>query len=232
MNKFSIVVLICLSVLACSKPPPATSVNEFIEDKALLDAAILRCSENRSVRKTEEVCTNARRAAGIIAAREEDEKRTQLEEESERQREALRQRREREQQRVAVAEEQTRVEQEAQAAQDLIGDSSYVVETSGTLPASMPPGMSVGGDNASSNTSLNTNSNISPNASTDLRAVQPRQTDLCRLDPAGMSDQDLISAYNAFQIEIERRQAASTPVPAEQLMPVDSPADSGGDGSG
>ena len=177
----------------------------------MLDAAILRCSQDRVARKTDAECANARRAADAIAAREEEAKRQELEAESERKRDALRQQRERQQQRVAAAEEQAKIEREAQMAAQLTGDSSYAVETTGTLPASTPPGISVGSDSGN----------------TGLRATQPIQPDVCRLDPAGMSDQDLISAYNAFQVEIERRQAASQPPPVAAPPPDDPPVNGG-----
>ncbi len=76
---------------ACAKePPPPPSVAEFLENRILLDAAMARCTMNRSATKYEAECVNAREASNRISREEEAERRRQLEAQSERKRAALR----------------------------------------------------------------------------------------------------------------------------------------------
>jgi hypothetical protein len=65
-------------------------VTEFVENPILLEAAVLRCAKNRSTTKYEQECINAREAVKRIQAKEEENRRVELEARSERKREALR----------------------------------------------------------------------------------------------------------------------------------------------
>ena len=56
---------------ACAEPPPPRSVDEFIHDPIMLEAALVRCSQNRAEMRYEAECVNAREASEQIAAREE-----------------------------------------------------------------------------------------------------------------------------------------------------------------
>lgn len=197
MNRLTILSLTCLGLAACSEPPPPTPVDDFVEDKALLDQVIVRCAQNPGSRKTDAECVNARRAIDILAAREEEARRQQLEAESERKRDALRQRKEREQRRLAEYEARAKQEAAEQAATELIGDSTYAVEPGSTLPASTPPGVAMAEDGEP----------------LGVRATQPLQPDLCRLDPGAMADDELMIAYQAIQRELQRRQTSAAPVP-------------------
>ena len=85
-------VLICgFSILAgCAKEPPPRSVTEFVENPILLEAAMVRCSENRSKSRYDAECVNARAAVARIQAREEADRAAALEAASESKRKALR----------------------------------------------------------------------------------------------------------------------------------------------
>jgi membrane protein involved in colicin uptake len=84
--------LIAASLLAaCAKEgPPPRSVNEFVENPMLLEAAMVRCSRNRTETRYDPECMNARAAVERIEAREEEIRRAELEARSEAKRRALR----------------------------------------------------------------------------------------------------------------------------------------------
>ncbi len=79
-----------LVAAGCSKEPPPRTVAEFMENELLLEAALVRCRQNRSESRYEAECINAREAANLIEAREIEERRAELEAQSEEKREALR----------------------------------------------------------------------------------------------------------------------------------------------
>ena len=82
--------LIAVLLIGCSKEPPPRSVEEFIANPVVLEAAMVRCSRNRNETRYDAECVNAREAVDRLAAREEAERRAELEAQSERKREALR----------------------------------------------------------------------------------------------------------------------------------------------
>jgi hypothetical protein len=75
---------------ACSEEQPPRSVHEFLENPNLLEATVVRCSQNRSETRYDPECVNAREAVSRMAAREEQAGRAALEAQSERKRDALR----------------------------------------------------------------------------------------------------------------------------------------------
>ena len=77
-------------VAGCSEPPQPRSVQEFLDNPLVLEAALVRCSRNRSETRYEAECVNAREANKIVAAREEAQRRAEFEAQSERKRQALR----------------------------------------------------------------------------------------------------------------------------------------------
>ncbi len=86
-------VIICgsLGLLAgCAEEPPPSTVAEFLDNRILLEAAMVRCGENRNMSKYEAECVNAREAINRIAIGEEKERRAELEAQSMRKRKALR----------------------------------------------------------------------------------------------------------------------------------------------
>lgn len=77
-------------VAGCSEPPQPRSVQQFLDNPLVLEAALVRCSRNRSETRYEAECVNAREANKVVAAREEAQRRSELEAQSERKRQALR----------------------------------------------------------------------------------------------------------------------------------------------
>ena len=77
-------------VAGCAEPPPPRSVQEFVDNPIVLEAALVRCSRNRSETRYDAECVNAREANKIVAAREEAARRAEFEAQSERKRQALR----------------------------------------------------------------------------------------------------------------------------------------------
>lgn len=66
------------------------SVDEFVDNPRLLEATMVRCSENRTEMKYTAECVNAREAVNRIEAVEDERRREQMEAQSERKRQALR----------------------------------------------------------------------------------------------------------------------------------------------
>lgn len=84
--------LCCVALLgACVKEPPPRSVRQFIENPLLLEAAMVRCAQDRAQSKYDAECVNARQAAASIQAKEEARRAEALEARSEAKRRALRQ---------------------------------------------------------------------------------------------------------------------------------------------
>ncbi|MFQ6004783.1 MAG: EexN family lipoprotein [Woeseia sp.] len=77
-------------LVGCAREPPPRSVAEFLENRILLEATMIRCGENRNMSKYEADCVNAREAINRIAAEEQRARRAELEAQSERKRKALR----------------------------------------------------------------------------------------------------------------------------------------------
>lgn len=89
----------CLLMLLCgawlltgcsSEERPARTVREFLDSPQFLEAAVVRCSQNRSESRYKPECVNARQAVSVIEAREERAQRAELEARSESKRDALR----------------------------------------------------------------------------------------------------------------------------------------------
>jgi hypothetical protein len=75
---------------ACSEDVPPRTVTEFIDDELLLEAVLLRCTQNRTESRYDPECVNAREAVKLLEAKQEADRRAELEAQSERKREALR----------------------------------------------------------------------------------------------------------------------------------------------
>ena len=86
----NILLIVLAGLTACAEPPPPPTVEEFLADSVLLDATMVRCGANRSSTKYEADCVNAREAINRMALAEEEAKRADLEQQSERKRRALR----------------------------------------------------------------------------------------------------------------------------------------------
>ena len=77
-------------VAGCAEEPKPRSVTEFLENPIVLEAAVVRCAQNRAESRYDAECVNARQAISIIEAKEERARRDAFEAESDRKREALR----------------------------------------------------------------------------------------------------------------------------------------------
>ena len=75
---------------ACADEPPPRSVQEFIDKPLMLEAAMVRCRQNRTATRYDSECVNARQAAQIIEAREDRARSEELEAISKDKRQALR----------------------------------------------------------------------------------------------------------------------------------------------
>ena len=80
----------CCLRFGCAKEPPPWTVNEFMADPILLEATMVRCGQDRSSKKYDVECVNAREAINHIAKAEIAASREELEAQSERKRRALR----------------------------------------------------------------------------------------------------------------------------------------------
>ena len=116
MNKYFTPFLTCSALFAsaCSQEQPVRTVQEFLDNPQFLEAAVVRCSQNRSESRYNAECMNARQAVSLIEAREERARRDRLEEQSESKRDALRrtQQAAAEARRLAAEREQLRREAE------------------------------------------------------------------------------------------------------------------------
>ena len=102
-------------VAACAeKEPPPRTVSEFLDNPILLEAAIVRCSRNRTELRYDQECMNAREAVKLVEAKEEEVRRAELEARSEAKRRALRRRQEAAAEAQRMAEEDRRRREEAE----------------------------------------------------------------------------------------------------------------------
>lgn len=92
MTKMLTSMLLCgmLLLQACNREPPPRGVQEFLDNPIMLEAAMVRCAQNRTESRYDAECVNARQAVSAIEAREERERREALEAQSVRKRNALR----------------------------------------------------------------------------------------------------------------------------------------------
>ena len=91
MTRHLILLFCVVSIVAgCAKEPPPRSVDDFVDNPIWLEAAMVRCSQDRSGTRYEAECVNARAAVARIQAREEAAAKAALEARSENKRKALR----------------------------------------------------------------------------------------------------------------------------------------------
>jgi len=75
---------------ACAEERPPRSVDEFMANPIMLEAAMVRCSESRDATRYDAECVSARQASQMIEAREDATRRAEQEAQSERKRQAFR----------------------------------------------------------------------------------------------------------------------------------------------
>lgn len=79
-----------IGLTACSEPPQPRSVTAFMENSNLLEAALVRCMQDRAQSRYDAECINAREAVRLGEAESAKDRRAALEAESKRKRDALR----------------------------------------------------------------------------------------------------------------------------------------------
>ena len=80
-----------LSLLAaCSEERPPRSTTEFLDKPIMLEAAMVRCAQDRAATRYDAECVNAREAVRIIETKEEAARKVELDARSENKRQALR----------------------------------------------------------------------------------------------------------------------------------------------
>jgi hypothetical protein len=99
---------------ACEDERPPRSATEFLENPIMLEAAMVRCSQDRRATRYDAECINAREAVKLIEAKDEAARSVALDAQSESKRQALRRTQEAAAQarRRAVESEQQRKEAE------------------------------------------------------------------------------------------------------------------------
>ncbi len=91
MSRYLTMLLCGATLLAgCAEEPPPRTAAEFVENPILLEAAMVRCSQDRQSTRYDQECINAREAVKRIEAKEEAARRAALEQQSEEKRRALR----------------------------------------------------------------------------------------------------------------------------------------------
>lgn len=75
---------------ACDEERLPRSTTEFLENPIMLEAAMVRCSQDRTATRYDAECINAREAVKLIEAKEEQTRRVDFDAQSERKRQALR----------------------------------------------------------------------------------------------------------------------------------------------
>lgn len=137
------VITLCLgAIAACTKEPPPRSVDEFLNDPLLLEAALVRCTQNRSESRYLAECINAREAVKLIEAKEEAKRREELEAQSQRKRDALRRTQQaaaEARRRVAEAERRRREEEYLAQFGELPPDSEAAEQIEGNEPIAVIP---------------------------------------------------------------------------------------------
>jgi hypothetical protein len=107
--------LVAVVVVGCEAPPSPRSIEDFMEDGLAREGVLARCNTDRVATAGDVECTNARRAAVIVAAESEGERLQALELESQRKLVAMRDR----------SARQAQAEQEAAAAAKAAAEAAY-----------------------------------------------------------------------------------------------------------
>jgi len=115
-----------LSLLAaCSEERPPRSTTEFLDNPIMLEAAMVRCAQDREATRYDAECINAREAVRIIETKEEAARKAEWEARSESKRQALRRTQE------AASQARSRVAEE----QRLRIEAEYLAQFGVTLPS-------------------------------------------------------------------------------------------------
>lgn len=152
-RKYAVLAALTLSA-GCSKETPPRSVSEFMDKPIILEAAVVRCAQNRSESRYDAECINAREAVKLIEAKQEANRRTELEAQSKRKRDALRRTQQAASEaRRRVAESKRRREEAAYLAQ--FGEVLPPQDDSGAVSGNVPTAVIPDAPDSDSNTPAN-----------------------------------------------------------------------------
>ena len=113
----------------CAEEQPPRSVNQFVEDPIMLEAAMVRCAENRQQTRYDAECINARQAVSLIEAKEEALRRAEFDLRSDAKRQALRRAQ------AAAAEARRRTA----TAEKQRREAEYLAQFGVAMPTDTPP---------------------------------------------------------------------------------------------
>ena len=99
---------------ACSEERPPRSTQSFLDNPMMLEAAMVRCAQDRAATRYDAECVNAREAVRIVETKEEAARKAELEARSESKRQALRRTQEAASQARRRAAEEERLREEAE----------------------------------------------------------------------------------------------------------------------
>ncbi len=135
---------------ACAEEQPPRSVQEFVDNSILLEAAMVRCSRDRVETRYAAECINAREAVKIVSAREEAARRAEYEALSEQKRRAFRRTQDAAAEARRRAEEARRQREEAEylAQFGVLPDGSVPGEEETTGSTNVPGAILPEGDSA------------------------------------------------------------------------------------
>ena len=144
IRHFALLVIGTALIAGCDKQPPPRSSTEFFENPMLLEAAMVRCAQDREQSRYDAECLNARAAAERIQVQVEAQQQAELAERSERKRNELRrtQAAAAEARRRALKDAENRKEAEylAQFGEPLPADTAEEIdEAVGNLPIAVIP---------------------------------------------------------------------------------------------
>jgi len=89
-KQLTLIVCVFGLLAACAEERPPRSATEFLENPIMLEAAMVRCSQDRTATRYDAECVNAREAVRLIEAKEESARSVDLDAQSESKRQALR----------------------------------------------------------------------------------------------------------------------------------------------
>lgn len=89
-NRLTMLLCGIAAVAGCAEEQKPRTVTEFLDNPIVLEAALVRCGQNRAETRYETECINARQAISILEAKEERARKEAFDTESNKKREALR----------------------------------------------------------------------------------------------------------------------------------------------
>ena len=182
-------------LVACAEEAPPTSVGEFMENPRLLEATMVRCSQNRSTMKYETECVNARDAINRLERSEERERRAALEAQSERKRKALRAT----QEAAAAARRRAEEDQRQREEDEYLG--MFEAESSGQASTAADPGYGVAPVNATPEPV-----DLSPQSEPSQPVETESEPQPIPQAPAPTPSSDSTTDLDAIREELRRRQ--------------------------